>query len=404
MPSRIRLIMLIAVLSMTQVIGWGTTYYMPAILAPALARDLAIEPQLVFFGVTIMVGLSALASPAVGRCLDRLGAAPLLPVGSALIGAGLALLAAIPSAASFMIAWILFGIAAPFALSLAALTLIIQVAGLYARQAIGILMLFTGLSPSLFWPLADLLQGALGWRGAVASFAAINLLLALPAHAALAFTYRPGGPNGWAGAAGDRRSVPAVVTDRGARRRAAWLMVLAFSCQGFSSWGLPLHLVSLFEQSGMTSAVAIAIAALNGPATIGARLVDLALGSRLQPLTSALLVTALLPLSLLPLLLPVEPVMAAVLFTLVWSGANGIMSILRTTLPLALLGSAGFGAILGRLSLPQNLAFAASPFVFALVIQAGGPKSGVALAVGVSLAAVGALMALRREVGRAGQP
>jgi predicted MFS family arabinose efflux permease len=403
MPRPTRLALLIAVLSMTQVIGWGTTYYMPAVLAPALARDLGIEPQLIFFGVTIMVGLGALASPAAGRQLDRLGAARLLPLGSALIGTGLALLAAFPDVASFLAAWILFGLAAPLALSLAALTLLIQVAGARSRHAIGILMLFSGLAPGVFWPLASLLEAAVGWRGTVAVFAGINLLLALPAHAALAVVFRLGRSGGWEGAESDGRSVQALITDRRARRRAGWLLVLAFACQGFSSWGLPLHLVSMFEQSGMTNATAVAIAALNGPATIGARLIDLALGGRLQPLTMALLVTALLPLSLLPLLLPIEPATAALAFTLIWSGANGIMSILRTTLPLALLGSAGFGAILGKLSLPQNLAFAVSPFAFALVIEAGGPTIGVVLAMAVSLAALAALAALGREVRRAGR-
>jgi len=58
-------------------------------------------------------------------------------------------------------------------------------------------------------------------------------------------------------------------------------MVIAFSLQGFGSWGLPLHLISLFHQLGVPVAAAVGIAALNGPATIAARLAEIALADRL---------------------------------------------------------------------------------------------------------------------------
>jgi hypothetical protein len=108
----------------------------------------------------------------------------------------------------------------------------------------------------------------------------------------------------------------------------------------------------------------------------------------LQPITTAIIAAAHVPLALLLLLAPIDPIFAASAFTAIFFGANGVMSILRATLPLTLLGAAGYGALMGRLALPQNLVFAASPFLFAVVFHATGPGGGTLFALALSLAAL----------------
>src|SRR5262249_27068644 len=154
-----------------------------------------------------------------------------------------------------------------------------QHTGQDARRSIAILMLFTGLSASVSWPIASILDVAIGWRQTVAVFAAANLCLALPMYLGLVLGVRPrASPH-------ERRSARALVVpclvDPKLRRRAQWLMVIAFSLQGLGSWGLPLHVISLFAQLGVAGSAAVAIAALNGPATIAARLAEIALAGRL---------------------------------------------------------------------------------------------------------------------------
>ncbi len=171
---------LVACLSLTQIVGWGTTYYMPAVLGPAMAAHLGTRTDLLFLGVTVMIGLSGLLAPMAGRWLDRGSAARVMPYGSLLIELGLGLFAAVPNLWTYFLAWVFFGMASPLAMSLSTLTLVTQVTGPGARRTIGILMLFTGMSASIFWPIASVLSHSIGWRGTVAVFAALNLCVALP--------------------------------------------------------------------------------------------------------------------------------------------------------------------------------------------------------------------------------
>jgi predicted MFS family arabinose efflux permease len=389
---------LIACLSLTQIIGWGTTYYMPAVLGPAIAAHLGTRTDLLFLGVTVMVGLSGLLAPMAGRWLDRGSAARVMPYGSLLIAFGLGLFAAVPNLWTYFLAWVLFGIASPLAMSLSTLTLVSQVTGPAARRTIGILMLFTGMSASIFWPIASVLSHNIGWRGTVAVFAVINLCVALPLNGWLARRYR--NPERTLPSALESSAQlpaptsPALITEPALRRQAVWLLVIAFSLQGFVSWGLPLHMISLIEHLGVAPATAVAIAGLYGPATIGARLIEVMFGNRLQPLTSTKVALALTVASLVLLVLPIDPIPAAVGFTVLWCGAAGILSILRATLPLTLLGGHDYGTLMGRISLPQNLAFASAPPILAAVILAFGLQGGVIVAIVMTLGALLAVMRL----------
>ena len=386
-------------LSVGQIIGWGTTFYLPAVMAEDMARDLGMARELVFLGVSLMVAIAALLSPACGRLMDRLGAGVFLPLGSLLIGAGLLQFAALPTVAGSFLAWTLFGLATPLALSLAGVTLLTQLSGAEARRNIAVLMLFTGLSASVFWPIASVLERAFAWRGAIAVFAGLNLLLALPLHVGLAVISRR--ELAARGPATARTPGVAPRLPLRLRRRAQYLLLIAFSLQGLGSWGLPLHVISLFQQLGLSTAAAVGIAALNGPATIAARLLEVALGGRVQPITTAVIAAAHVPIACLFLLAPIDAGLAATAFTVVFFGANGVMSVLRATLPLTLLGSHGYGALMGSLALPQNLVFAASPYLFASAFHAAGTLAGALLALALSVAAFLTVVSLAATV-RAG--
>ena len=209
---------LIAILSIGQIIGWGTTFYLPAVLGDEMGRELGVTRETVFLGVTLMVAIGALRSPTCGRLMDRHGAGPFLPLGSLLIGVGLLQVAALPTLASALLAVTLFGLATPISLSLAGVTLLAQRTGQDARRNFAIMMLFTGLSASVFWPIASALDAALAWRKTLAVFAAANLCLALPMYLGLALGMQP------RAVAVRRASAPAPVTpclvDCKLRRRA----------------------------------------------------------------------------------------------------------------------------------------------------------------------------------------
>ena len=401
-PTQQSSMRLVPLLALGQIFGWGTTYYMPSVLAPALSRDLGLDPTGIYLGVTIMVAIGGLAAPTAGRLIDTHGAARFMPVAPAAIGLGHLLVAAVPSATTWYVAWVLHGIAMPLGLTLAATTFLTRRGAADARRTIGIMTLLVGFAPSAFWPLTALLEAAFDWRGTLLVYGAIELLVLLPLQIWIGRRWTDREPETSApdprapsteDAAAD--APPPVLTGT-TRAIAITAMVIAFTAQGFASWGLPLHVIRLFEDLGLDHGTAVTVAAASGAATIGARTLEVAFGHRLHPLTTTgLAITVLTPMLAL-LGSPLDPLTSAWIFIVVWSGANGILAVLRMTLPLSLFGANAYGTLVGRMSLPQNLAFSAAPAVFAVVIDRGGPTAALWLAIAASLTALVAAVVLAR--------
>lgn len=398
-----RLPLLVATLALGQAVAWGTTYYMPSVLAPALARDLGLDTTGIYLGVTIMVALGGLASPTVGRLLDTHGAARFMPIAPIAIGLGHLLVAAFPSAVTWWAAWVLHGLAMPFGLTLAVTTYLARTTGATARRSIGILTLLVGFTPSLFWPLTAILEGHLGWRGTLFVYAGLELLLLLPLQLWIGGMWADRVPVPPTAGITEGRAAPPPPPDFSPRARtiAIVALVVMATAQGFAAWGLPLHLIALFQDMGIGRTEAVAIAAASGASTIGARLIEVGFGHRLRPLTTTVVAVALLTPSLALLGAPIDRTISAWIFTLVWNGANGILTVLRMTLPLTLFGAAAYGTLVGRMSLPQNLSFAAAPAIFALVIHARGATGALELAIVTSVVALVAAIVLARVERRA---
>jgi predicted MFS family arabinose efflux permease len=379
----------IAVLAITQLIGWGTTFFSPAVLSNAVMRDIGIDREIVFAGVGVMLAIGGALGPFAGRTMDRIGARPLMALGS-LLGAGATtILAFSQGPLSWLAGWVLVGAMLPLALGTAAFAALAQLSAEGSRRAITTLTLFSGLSATLFWPITGWLEGLVGWRSTYLVFAALNLCVCLPLH--------------WFVLPKRQRTpvdeAPRLETGElpPERRRAAFLaFALATSAQGFVGWGLSLHLPHLLESLGLAAATALVIAALGGPAQIAGRGIDMIAAGKIHPLGLALLSVSLAPLAFLLLVRFGGSLGTAIAFILLLSACNGLMTVCRATVPLALYGRAGYGALLGRLSLPQNLMFASSPVVFAWAMSAGGPTMTLMLALGTTVIALGAMLLLAR--------
>ena len=388
---------LLAGLSLTRIIGWGSTYYAPAVLAPALSRDLGLSSSTIFGGVTLLLLTGAALAPAVGRELDRSGTRNALCVGTVICALGLALIAFAQGPASYLASWVVIGIGHALMLANVGSVTVAQVLGSQARRAIGLMMLVTGLAPSLFWPLTSLLLEAQGWRVTLLIFASLHLVVSLPIHALV--------PRGrvWPQAAaqadvdlaGQRGRLPQAV-----RRKGFWLLALAFSASGLVSWGLPLNLIGLFRQSGLTEAEAVWIATLGGPATLAARTIDAMLGEKLPVEKVALVGLMVGPLLCFGLtFLPLTVAIGAV-FVVFFNAALGVIAVARATLPLSLFGRAGFATMMGKLTVPQNLAFAAAPLLFAVLMERAGPVPTLFASAAIQSIGFFAMLILVRMLGR----
>ena len=109
------------------------------------------------------------------------------------------------------------------------------------------------------------------------------------------------------------------------------------------------------------------IGALFGPAQVGARLIEFAFGRDLHPLWVARGALAALLCAFVMLVIFGISTPAAAAFALMFGGANGLITITRGAVPLALFGASGYGRLMGRLAGPFLLVQAAAPFVMAFV-------------------------------------
>jgi len=383
----------IGALAVTQNVGWGTTYFLPSVLAGPLSADLGLSREAVFGGVTIMLLVGAAAGPRAGTLMDRGGVRSMLTLGSVLMAAALLTLATSAGFAGYAFAWVLFGLAMPLALTQGSLAALARTAGGGARRAFGAMLLLTGFSASIFWPLTAWLDGLIGWRGTCLVFAATHLVLCLPLHLLVtsrSFERAPE-PAGAAPAPGETAGL-----DAAEQRRAFVWTALAFSLAGFVSWGLPLSLIEILKGLGYPAATAVALASLMGPAQVAARLGETLFGNRFGILSVGLASTLLMPFAILLPLAAGGSLAVAALFVVGYGLSAGAFTIVRSVAPLWLFGREGFAAMTGRLLVPQNVAFALAPPAYAGVISTWGPNAALWLSLVGSLLALAAMAALVR--------
>jgi hypothetical protein len=160
------------------------------------------------------------------------------------------------------------------------------------------------------------------------------------------------------------------------------------------------HLPAMLQAAGATAAAADAAGALIGPARVAARVAEFGLLRRFHPLVSARLAMLGHPLGALALLVVGGPAAAA--FAVLHGMGNGVMTIAKGTLPLAVFGPGGYGARQGLLGAPARLLQAGSPFLFGLMLERGGVQ--LALSVTSALALTGCLALLLLRAAPAGAP
>lgn len=382
-PARV-----VAALGTAQTIAWASTYYLPAMLAVPIARDLGIATPTVFAAFSLALIVSALAGPASGHLIDRHGGRPVLMGTNVVFAAGLAALAFAQGTAGLFAAWVVIGIGMGSGLYEAAFAALVHLYRHDARNKITGITLIAGFASTVGWPLTTLLETQVGWRNACLAWAALHVLLALPLNLSL-----PRGPIDDAQvrdtAAATKASAP---LDPPAHPRwVATLLALVFMFGWFISTAMAAHLPRLLMDAGATLAAAVAVGALVGPAQVGGRLLEFTVLRHLHPLLSARLAGLAHPLGVLVLMLAGPA--AAPLFAILHGTGNGILTIAKGTLPLIYFGASGYGARAGWIMMPSRVAQALSPFAFGVAVDRWG-AGALWLSAALGLLAFTALMLL----------
>ncbi len=366
-------------LGTAQTLAWGSSFYLPAMLATPMAAELGLQRPTVYAVLSMALIVAALTSPWAGRHVDRVGGRPVLLGSSALFIGGLLLMALAPGLAGLVLAWLVMGLAMGCGLYDAAFASLVHLYGRSARQSITGITLVAGFASTVGWPLTALMEAQWGWRGACLGWAALHLLVVLPLNAWLprdAAALRPerqdapDGPPGPGPADPPAAAAPAASPPKHPPRWMAPLLALLFTLMGFVSTSIATHLPALLQAGGAPLAQAVALAALAGPSQVAARVFEFGVLRRHSPLVSARAATLGHPLAalLLGLLGPV----AALPFVVVHGLGNGLLTIVRGTLPLAVFGAGGFGARQGWIALPGRLLGALSPWLFGLALERHG--------------------------------
>ncbi|TWF56483.1 MFS transporter [Neorhizobium alkalisoli] len=259
----------VAALSLTQLIGWGASFWLPAVTGPAMARDLGMTLPMVMAGPTVMLVVMAIASWPLGGVFERFGARPVMVIGSLFGAAGLFVMGVSAGPDLYFLAWLILGLAGATMLTTPAQIAVTEIAGDKARQALSVLILAGGLTSTIVWPLTGVLQAEWGWRAPTLLYAALILFLCLPLHwAVLARKPRE--------KSAAKTTAEPVVIDR---PRFA-LLAITFAANGFFTWGFALTIIILFEAAGLDHASALTAAAFIGIAQWGGRMVDFLGGRR----------------------------------------------------------------------------------------------------------------------------
>lgn len=355
-------LILVTGLMVTQTLGWGTTFSQIGILAQPITADIGISGGVLFSGATVMYLSAALTAPVAGRLADRYGGLRLLGPGSLVIAAGLALLSLSIGVLSYLAAWLIFGLVLHLGLVTAAYTGIAQALGAAAARSIATLTLATGLCSSIFWPVSEFALRHTDWRTLCQIYALITLVVCFPLHVWLARRY------GHLRAGADDSDIPEAPAHirPGAERAGFTLQTLIASCGSLITVGFGIAVIDIFQLLGAARNEAVFAGALIGIAFVVSRGLVTLWAERITPVQLAKFVYILLPLCFVPLLVCSAfaialPGWLAAVVAIGFGLPAGVVGILRSTFPLYLFGSRGYGSILGRQARMTELASAVSP-------------------------------------------
>ncbi|MDX8502012.1 MFS transporter [Mesorhizobium sp. VK4C] len=382
---------LVSALGVTQILAWGSSYYLPAVLAAPIAADTGWSLASVVAGLSCGLLLAGLVSPITGRLIQRHGGRPVLAASSLLLAAAHLLLAAANIYPLYLLAWLLMGLGMSSGLYDAGFATLGRLYGLGARGAITNLTLFGGFASTVCWPLSAFLVQHEGWRFACVCYAAIHLLICLPLHLLVI-------PPPPATAPAPARSELRQASATGRERTRFILLASIQTVAALIASMLSVHLLTLLQLRGVSLAATVGLGALVGPSQVGARVAEMLIGrNRHHPIWTMLASVSLLATGVW-LLLTSQSLIALAL--ILYGAGNGIHTIARGALPLVLFDPQRYAALMGKLATPSLIVQAAAPSIGALLLGAGGGNlvlTTLALAATLNLGLCVCLVALVRR-------
>jgi MFS family permease len=384
---------LVVRLGVSQLVCWGISYYLIGVFGERIAADLGWPTTLTHGGFSAALVVMGISSPFVGRWIDRRGGGPVMVAGSCLTAAGCAGLSAAHGVPAYYGSWICLGLAMRMTLYEAAFAAVTRIGGIAAKRPISQITLLGGLASTTFWPIGHFLAARFGWRNAVLVYAGLALLT-VPLHLAIpAGRHEP--------APGNLGPAPRpLARDRRDELFAGTLYVLVATLTTFLNSGMSAHMIGILAGLGVGSAVAVWIATLRGVGQSSARLCEVLSGGAITPFALSVVATVLLPVAFVAGLSSGTSAAAAIAFAFLFGAGNGLVTIVRGTLPLVLFDPRSYGSLVGGLLVPSFFVAAAAPLAFAFVIDRFGDAAALHLSTAVALVVVAGALGTWLRFGR----
>lgn len=369
---------LVTALGIVEILSWGSSYYLLAVLAKPIAVDTGFSLAWVVAGLSLALLAGGVASPFVGRMIEHRGGRPVLAGSSVLFAFGFGCLSLATSLPVYLTAWLIIGFAMGSGLYDAAFATLGRIYGQNARPAIALLTLFGGFASTVCWPLTAFLTEAFGWRGACIVYAGLHLAVGLPLNLfILPREKKIALPSKAMRAAQNRSSDSRKVT--------AFFLLAAIVTLGDALLSvISVHLISILQTRGMALMSAVALGALIGPAQVGARIIEMAAGRFYHPIWTLMASTILIAAGLALIFNPFQTAAVALAVILYGSGM-GLAYIARGTVPLRIFGPIGYASLMGRLALPSLLAQALSPSLASVLLAKGNANLTITIVMGIAV-------------------
>jgi MFS family permease len=354
-------LIVVPALGIAQILMWGSTVYLLAVLAPAIVKDTGWSLRWVIGGVSIGLLVAGLISPKVGRVIEARGGRPVLVFASLVTALAFVVLALSPSLPVYLVGWVLMGVGMGTGLYDAVFAALGRLYGQAARSAITNLTLFGGFGSTVCWPLSAYLIATWDWRVACLVYAALYLTVSLPVHL---FVFPGEAPRATSVAHAGTQAAAAELSRR--EHIMFWLLAGIQTLAQAIGTIIIVHLLVFLQARGMTLAAAVTLGTLFGPAQVGARVIERVFGAYYHPIWTMVAASTLMALGLAILLTDLPIALAAVL---IYGAGYGVTWIARGTLPLAIFGPERYPVLMGGLAFPSLIAQALAPFAGALMIE-----------------------------------
>ena len=428
---------LVGWLSVAQLIGWGSVFYLFAQVMAPVEQALALSRPQSSLAFSLCLLTDGLLAYPIGRLIDRGHERAVMTTGSLLVAAGLALHSQVQSLWAFYAVWVLLGVGMSATLYVPVFAVVTRRFPLDFRRAIITMTFLGGLASTVFIPLTAWLIATFGWRGAVLVLAGFNLLVCAPLH----YFWLQNAPK--AGFNPVQHAAPTIeVDDENATVPAALvqpqvasnthaspakttsaasaptptapppekplaqhlqsppflLIGLSILCMAVATSALPSHMITLLREYGMGESWVIIVPASIGALQVVGRLLLYFFEHRFDVHTANRIIPCLMPLGLVFLLL--APLLAAphselmlfflLLFVCSWGMGNGMLTIVKGTAMAQYVSHVHVASLNGALGVPLALVRAAAPLGLGLMWNAQtGYRNGIVVM--IATAAAGAL-------------